>query len=208
MTFHKQHPGRRQDHRAAWSFDGFDGPIDDSNFGGRASRTTSGRSTGTRTTSWSPSSSARACASSAREMQKRADDPRDRPFRIRGPRKSSSRSRNEILAEKPRGATPRYWDDVQVGDEIDIITKGPLGLTDFIAFIAGGCGADPAGLRRIRCGAASATTSIRSGPSVTRGRMRSSRCTRCTTTTMRPSCRARRSPTTSASSAPAGRSTR
>jgi acyl dehydratase len=44
----------------------------------------------------------------------------------------------QILAEKPRGATPRCWDDVQVGDEIDTITKGPLGLTDFIAFIAGG----------------------------------------------------------------------
>ena len=44
----------------------------------------------------------------------------------------------QILAEKPRGATPRYWEDVQVGDEIDTIIKGPLGLTDFIAFIAGG----------------------------------------------------------------------
>ena len=43
-----------------------------------------------------------------------------------------------ILSEKPRGAVPRYWDDVQIGDEIDVITKGPLGLTDFIAFIAGG----------------------------------------------------------------------
>jgi len=48
-----------------------------------------------------------------------------------------------ILAERPRGATPRYWDDVQVGDEIDIITKGPLGLTDFIAYIAGGAAPIP-----------------------------------------------------------------
>ncbi|MDE2200774.1 MAG: MaoC family dehydratase N-terminal domain-containing protein [Rhodospirillales bacterium] len=44
----------------------------------------------------------------------------------------------QILAEEPRGGAPRYWEDVQVGDEIDTITKGPLGLTDFIAFIAGG----------------------------------------------------------------------
>jgi len=44
----------------------------------------------------------------------------------------------QILAEKPRGATPRYWEDIQVGDEIDTIIKGPLGITDFIAFIAGG----------------------------------------------------------------------
>ena len=44
----------------------------------------------------------------------------------------------QILAEKPRGATPRYWEDVRIGDEIDTIIKGPLGITDFIAFIAGG----------------------------------------------------------------------
>jgi hypothetical protein len=43
-----------------------------------------------------------------------------------------------ILKEEPRGGLPRCWEDVAVGDEIDVITKGPLGLTDFIAFIAGG----------------------------------------------------------------------
>ena len=32
---------------------------------------------------------------------------------------------------------------MQVGDEIDTITKGPLGLTDFIAFIAGGAAPIP-----------------------------------------------------------------
>jgi len=49
----------------------------------------------------------------------------------------------QILAEAPRGALARYWDDVQVGDDIDTITKGPLGLTDFIAFIAGGAAPIP-----------------------------------------------------------------
>ena len=49
----------------------------------------------------------------------------------------------QVLAEKPRGDTPRYWEDVQVGDEIDVITKGPLGLTDFIAFIAAGAAPIP-----------------------------------------------------------------
>jgi hypothetical protein len=44
----------------------------------------------------------------------------------------------QILAEKTGDATPRYWEDVQVSDGIDTIMKGPLGLTDFIAFIAGG----------------------------------------------------------------------
>jgi acyl dehydratase len=50
---------------------------------------------------------------------------------------------DEVLAEQPRGATPRYWDDVAVGDEIDTITKGPIGLTDEIAFIAAGAAPIP-----------------------------------------------------------------
>lgn len=49
----------------------------------------------------------------------------------------------DILAETPRGSNPRYWEDVAVGDEIDTITKGPLGLTDFIAFIAAGAAPIP-----------------------------------------------------------------
>lgn len=49
----------------------------------------------------------------------------------------------EVLGETPRGATPRYWEDVKTGDEIDIVTKGPLGLTDEIAFIAAGAAPIP-----------------------------------------------------------------
>src|ERR1700682_1432609 len=43
-----------------------------------------------------------------------------------------------VLAERPRGAKPRFWEDVEVGDQLDIVTKGPIGLTDEIAFVAGG----------------------------------------------------------------------
>jgi acyl dehydratase len=43
-----------------------------------------------------------------------------------------------VLAEQPRGATPRYWEDVQPGQPLDVVTKGPIGLTDEIAFVAGG----------------------------------------------------------------------
>jgi acyl dehydratase len=50
---------------------------------------------------------------------------------------------NDILAESPRGNDPRYWEDVQVGDELDVITKGPMGLTDFIAFVASGAAPIP-----------------------------------------------------------------
>ncbi|HME02395.1 MAG TPA: MaoC family dehydratase N-terminal domain-containing protein [Solirubrobacteraceae bacterium] len=61
-----------------------------------------------------------------------------------------------ILSEAPRGNRPRFWDDVQVGDEIEPVTKGPLGLTDEIAFIASGAAPIPrlaahrVGLRRYR----------------------------------------------------------
>jgi hypothetical protein len=44
----------------------------------------------------------------------------------------------QVLAEKPRGAEPRYFEDVQIGDALDSLTKGPIGLTDEVAFIAGG----------------------------------------------------------------------
>lgn len=49
----------------------------------------------------------------------------------------------QVLAETPRGAVPRYWNDVNVGDEIDVITKGPIGLTDEIAYIAAGAAPIP-----------------------------------------------------------------
>jgi acyl dehydratase len=43
-----------------------------------------------------------------------------------------------ILAERPRGGAPRYWEDVEEEDTLDVVTKGPIGMTDEIAFIAGG----------------------------------------------------------------------
>jgi acyl dehydratase len=49
----------------------------------------------------------------------------------------------DVLAETPRGATPRFWEDVKIGDEMGVITKGPLGLTDEIAYIAAGAAPIP-----------------------------------------------------------------
>lgn len=43
----------------------------------------------------------------------------------------------DVLAEEPRGATPRYWEDTQVGQELEPVIKGPFGLTDMIAFCVG-----------------------------------------------------------------------
>jgi len=44
----------------------------------------------------------------------------------------------EILAEKPRGAVTRYWEDVKIGEELPQVIKGPLGITDEVAYIIGG----------------------------------------------------------------------
>lgn len=44
----------------------------------------------------------------------------------------------QILREAPRGAEPRWWDDVEIGDPLDEIVKGPIGMTDEIAFVSAG----------------------------------------------------------------------
>jgi acyl dehydratase len=54
--------------------------------------------------------------------------------------------------ERPRGAEKRYWDDVEVGDELLPMVKGPLTVTEMIAFHAGGYGFVPYGLRSSRLG--------------------------------------------------------
>lgn len=44
----------------------------------------------------------------------------------------------DVLAEEPRGSTPRWWDDVEVGEQLDVVTKGPIGMTDEVAYVAAG----------------------------------------------------------------------
>jgi acyl dehydratase len=46
--------------------------------------------------------------------------------------------RAQVLSEFPRGTEPRFFEDVAVGDELDPLTKGPIGLTDEVAFVSGG----------------------------------------------------------------------
>ncbi|MHB8465341.1 MAG: FAS1-like dehydratase domain-containing protein [Acidimicrobiales bacterium] len=45
--------------------------------------------------------------------------------------------------EEVRGAEPRWWEDVQVGDVLTPMAKGPLTTTDMIVFHAGGYGFVP-----------------------------------------------------------------
>jgi acyl dehydratase len=42
-----------------------------------------------------------------------------------------------VLAERPRGAVPRYWEDIEVGDAVDPLVKGPLTVTDIVCWHAG-----------------------------------------------------------------------
>jgi hypothetical protein len=43
-------------------------------------------------------------------------------------------------SELVRGAEPRYWEDVEVGEELTPVVRGPLTVTDTVAWIKGGCG--------------------------------------------------------------------
>jgi acyl dehydratase len=43
----------------------------------------------------------------------------------------------QYLSEKPRGVEKRYWEDVEVGDTIGEMIKGPLCMSDMISFYAG-----------------------------------------------------------------------
>jgi acyl dehydratase len=54
--------------------------------------------------------------------------------------------------EEPRGAEKRWWQDVEVGDQLTPMVKGPLTVTEVIAFHAGGYGFVPYGLRSSRVG--------------------------------------------------------
>ena len=43
----------------------------------------------------------------------------------------------QVLAEEVRGSKVRYWEDVQEGEELPPLVKGPLGITDIIAWCIG-----------------------------------------------------------------------
>jgi acyl dehydratase len=55
-------------------------------------------------------------------------------------------------AEGPRGSTPRHYEDVQVGDQLPKMVKGPMTLTDVICFHSGGYGFGPYGIGSARIG--------------------------------------------------------
>ena len=124
------------------TFDGFDGPVEESNFGGRRIKDYLRQEYFNQADELVATFICSRMRFERTEMQKRAET---RKIEVPHPWKDDeiAKIEEDILNEKPRGATPRYWEDVQVGEEMDVITKGPLGLTDFIAFIAGGAAPIP-----------------------------------------------------------------
>ncbi len=44
---------------------------------------------------------------------------------------------DEVAAEIVRGAEPRYWEDVQIGEKLQPIVRGPLTVADMIAWMMG-----------------------------------------------------------------------
>jgi acyl dehydratase len=124
------------------TFDGFDGPIDASKFGGRRIKDY------IRQEYWNQDGDLVACFVCSRmrfertEMQARKES---RAVELPHPWTDEQLTaiEDDIMAEAPRGSVPRYWEDVAEGDEIDLITKGPIGLTDEIAFVASGAAPIP-----------------------------------------------------------------
>jgi len=141
MEFHQPiHVGDKID--AQVTFDGFDGPVSDSKFGGRRIKDYLRQEYRNQDGELMTTFICSRMRFERTEMQKRASS---RAIEVPHPWSEEELTKIEaqILAEKPRGSEPRYWEDVQVGDQIDVIAKGPLGLTDFIAFIAAGAAPIP-----------------------------------------------------------------
>ena len=59
----------------------------------------------------------------------------------------------QYAAERPRGAEPRWWEDVAEGDTVGPLVKGPLTVTDMICWHAG-MGMGLYGVAALRLGAA------------------------------------------------------
>jgi acyl dehydratase len=140
MTFHKTiRMGDRITARVV--FDGFEGPMA-SSFGGRRIKDYIRQEYRNQNDELVATFICSRMRFERAEMQKRASS---RAITVPHPWTDDEIAaiEEQVLAESPRGATPRYWEDVNVGDEIDTVTKGPIGLTDEIAYVASGAAPIP-----------------------------------------------------------------
>jgi acyl dehydratase len=78
------------------------------------------------------------------ESIKKKEGIRDNLVYERGVYRYSKEEIDEIIAgiegEERRGATPRYWEDVEVGDKLTPVVKGPLTTCDLMGYDAATCG--------------------------------------------------------------------
>jgi acyl dehydratase len=72
----------------------------------------------------------------ARERGTKYDETRKRPP-VKYSRDDLAKIFAHYAAEEVRGATPRYIEDVKVGDRLPTMVKGPMTVTGFIAFAQG-----------------------------------------------------------------------
>jgi acyl dehydratase len=72
----------------------------------------------------------------AREQGTKYSEVRARPPRVYTD-EDLERVYELYAAEAIRGATPRYWQDVTVGDKLPTMAKGPMTVTGFIAYAQG-----------------------------------------------------------------------
>ena len=84
----------------------------------------------------------------ARERKKYDDDRARSPT----PTSRSPRSRRSTPPRAPRGAEPRWFEDVAVGDAVGPMVKGPLTVTDMVCWHAG-MGMGLYGVKPLRLGA-------------------------------------------------------
>ncbi|MFA3894105.1 FAS1-like dehydratase domain-containing protein [Rhodococcus qingshengii] len=141
MEFH--HPIKVGDKiTARVVFDGFDGPIDASKFAGRRIKDYLRQEYRNQNDELVATFICSRMRFERTEMQAKRES---RKIELPHPWTDAELARvdADVLAESPRGAEKRCWDDVQVGDDLGIITKGPIGLTDEIAFVASGAAPIP-----------------------------------------------------------------
>ncbi|WP_431281441.1 FAS1-like dehydratase domain-containing protein [Humitalea sp. 24SJ18S-53] len=72
----------------------------------------------------------------AREQGTKYTDLKDKPVR-RYTDAELERIWSLYEAEQPRGATPRYYEDVVVGEKLPTMPKGPMTVTGFVAYAQG-----------------------------------------------------------------------
>jgi len=141
MDFH--HPIRVDDKiTARVFFDGFDGPIEASNFAGRRIKDYLRQEYRNQHGDLVATFICSRMRFERTEMQRKRES---RKIELPHPwtEEELARIEEDVLAEEVRGAVRRHWEDVAIGDEIGTLTKGPMGLTDFIAFVASGAAPIP-----------------------------------------------------------------